>query len=225
MSKAYDDGCQAMEDFDYVLAVSLFDKARGLADELGDIQYAGFSNMHLGEIYLGIFSPSISIPYFDRAFDSFLQLQDTVSAIDALVHKGIALYQGGDIEGSRKILEEVDMQLNPGDRMEPEVKCALAMAYLSLSPPLPAEAAALFDYSSNFGEINSIEYLSAYAYALMLTGRKDESSLLFKSLQGMGASEFHPYLFWKALAAEAACDYDEAFNLLKASFTDLPYSL
>lgn len=217
MVKAYDDGFEAMERFDYVQAVSLFDKARGLAEDLGDVQYISDSNKQLGEIYLGAFSPDISIPYFDRAFNSFLQLQDTLSAFDALFHKGIALYQCGDIEGSRKILEEVDMQLNPGDRMESEIKCALAMAYLRLSPPLAAEAAALFDEARNYWEINSIEYLSAYAYALMLTGRTDESSALFESLQGMGASEFQPYLFWKALAAEAECDYDEAFNLLKAS--------
>jgi len=217
MVKAYDDGCKAMKDFDYVQAVSLFDKARVLAEDFGDVKYIGDANKQLGEIYLGAFSPDISISYFDKAFESFLQIEDTLSAFDALYHKGLALYQGGDIEGSRAVLEDVDSRWHPEGSTASDLKCALALAYLRLSPPLATKAADLFDDARNYREINDIEYSSAYACALMLTGQKEESESRFESLRKMGASEFEPYLFWKARAAEAAGDYSEAYRLLKAS--------
>lgn len=217
MTQAYNDGLGAMEDFDYVRAVSSFNKSLGLSVDLDDILYQAKSNRKLGEIFYGVYDPEASISYFDKAFESFLAGGDSLAAYETLLFKGLALYQSGSIEESEKLLEQVhDARLLDGE-MEVKLDCALAAAYLRLSPPNADKAVHLFETAGISSRVNDIEYLSAYAYALNLVGRKEASREVFSTLSAMGASGFHPYLFWKALSAEADGDFGEAFRLLKSS--------
>lgn len=163
----------------------------------GNLQYYATSNEKLGEIFYGVFDPEASIPYFEVANEAFLQANDTLAALESHFHKGQALYQSGKIEESREVLEQVHSQWQPGGEKQSELDCSLAMAYLGLSPLLAPEAVLLFENADRIASINDIEYLSAYAYALKVVGQEAESRKKFAALEAMGASGFHPYLFWK----------------------------
>lgn len=217
MVRAYNDGMEAMERFDYVRAVSCFDKSLALSGELDDILYQAKSNRKLGEVFLGVFDPDASISYFDKAVDSFLKVDDSLAAYETLLFKGLALYQSGSIEESQKLFEQVYYSRHLEKEMADKLDCALATTYLSLSPPQAEKAVNLFETAGISSNISDIEYLSAYAYALNLVGRNKESREVFTSLDAMGASNFQPYLYWKALSAEVDGDYREAFRLLKDS--------
>ena len=184
-----------MEEFDYVRAVSSFNKSLDLSVDLDDILYHARSNRKLGEIFYGVYDPEASISYFDKAFDSFLEGNDSLAAYETLLFKGLALYQGGSIEESVNLLEQVYDTCLLEDEMEVKLDCALATAYLSLTPPKADKAVHLFETAGISSRVNDIEYLSAYAYALNLVGRKEASREVFSTLYEMGASGFHPYLF------------------------------
>ena len=217
MASAYDDGCRAMDSFDYISAVASFDRTLGLAEELGDLSFAGKANLKIGNIYLGAFLPDLSGPYFEKAWEDLLAAGDSSLAYGALLQRGIALYRGDKIDESRAVLEKVASLWHPGGALESDLNCTLATVRLRQDPPQAADAVRLFERAARMDNINEIEYLSALAYALLATGNNEASERQFAALEQMGASMSDDYLYWKARAAEFEGQYENAFTLLSSA--------
>ena len=217
MVSAYEEGCRTMDTFDYISAVAAFDKTLGLAEELGDLSYAGKANLKIGNIYLGAFHPDLSVPYFEKAWEDLLAAGDSSLAYGALLQKGIALYRGEKIDESRTVLEKVASLWHPGGALESDLDCALATVRLRQDPPQAADAIRLFERAARMDSINEIEYLSALAYGLLATGDREASAKQFAILEQMGASISDDYLYWKARAAEFEGQYEIAFSLLSSA--------